>query len=53
MKSEGNTPVQCVDHLVPLSSEFVVFLSLGLELNRDLPSGNEFFLISLVGLRGM
>ena len=53
MKSEGNTPVQCVDHLVPLSSEFFAFLSLGVELSRNLPSGNVFFLTSLVGLSGI
>ena len=54
VKSVGSTPVQCVDHLVPL---FVVelfrFLSLGLELSGDLPPWSVFALTILAGLSGM
>ena len=39
VKSVGSTPVQCVDHLVPLCSETFRFSVLGVELSRDLLLG--------------
>ena len=53
VKSVGSTPVQCVDHLVPLCSELFRFLSLGLELSGDLPLWSVFALTILAGLGGM
>ena len=53
VKSVGSTPVQRVDHLVPLCSGTFSFLSLGLELSRDLPPWSVFSLTTLAGLSGM
>ena len=53
MKSVGSTPVQCVDHLVPLCSGTFSFSVLGVGAERDLPPWSVFALTTLAGLSGM